>query len=64
MVFLLACSIPSAEVRHARTPKFRHYLLAVVLPLVSPAMLLPLVPVLRYLYDLMNPVFFVDSLFA
>ncbi len=64
MVYLPACAVPSAEQRGARPPRLRHYLLAVVLPLVSPIMLLPFVPVLRYLYDLMNPVFFVDSPFA
>jgi hypothetical protein len=64
MVFLPAYSIPPAEPRGARTPKFRHYVLAVVLPLVSPAILLPIAPLLRYLYDLMDPVFFVKSPFA
>ena len=64
MVYLPACSLPPAEQRGARPPKVRHYLLAVVLPLVSPALLLPLFPSLRYLYRLMDPVFFVDSPFG
>ena len=64
MVFLPAYSIPPAELRGAGTPKFRHYVLSVVLPLVSPAILLPIAPLLRYLYDLMDPVFFVKSPFA
>ncbi|MHC4557240.1 MAG: hypothetical protein ACYTFW_08705 [Planctomycetota bacterium] len=64
MVFLPACSIPPADVRGARTPRFRHYVLAVVLPLVSPIILLPAAPLLKYLYNLMDPVFFVDSPFA
>jgi hypothetical protein len=64
MVFLPANSIPSAEARGARPPKLRHYVLAVVLPLASPLILLPFAPLLRYLYDLMDPVFFVDSPFA
>ena len=64
MVFLPACSIPSAESRGAKTPKFRHYILAVGLPLVSPVILLPVAPLLGYLYNLMDPVFFVPSPFA
>jgi len=64
MVFLPAYSIPPAESRGARTPKFRHYVLAVCLPLVSPVILLPIVPLLRYLYDLLDPVFFVESPFG
>jgi hypothetical protein len=64
MVFLPAYSIPPAESRGARTPKLRHYVLAVVLPLVSPAILLPIAPLLRYLYDLMDPVCFVKSPFT
>lgn len=64
MLFLPAYSIPPAESRGARTPKLRHYALAVVLPLVSPAILLPIAPLLRYLYALMDPVFFVKSPFA
>jgi len=64
MVFLPAYSIPSAEVRHARKPKLRHYVLAVVLPVLSPIILLPIAPLLHYLHDVMNPVLFVDSPFA
>jgi len=64
MVFLPACSIPPADLRGSRTPKFRHYVLAVVLPLASPIMFLPAAPLLKYLYDIMDPVFFVDSPFA
>ncbi len=64
MVFLPASSIPPADLRNAKKPRFRHYLLAVILPLVSPIILLPLAPLLKYLYDLMDPVFFVESPFA
>ncbi len=64
MVFLPAYSIPSAELRGAREPKFRHYVLAVGLPLVSPVLLLPIAPLLHYLYEVMNPVMFVTSPFA
>lgn len=64
MVFLPAYSIPAAELRGAKTPKFRHYVLAVALPLVSPVILLPIAPLLKYLYKLMDPVFFVESPFA
>jgi len=63
MVFLPACAIPPVEARKARKPKIRHFALAVVLPLLSPLMLLPFVPLLKYLYQLMDPVFFVDSPF-
>lgn len=64
MVYLPACSLPPAEVRGVQKPKLRHYAMAVVLPLVSPILLLPLMPLLKYLYQVMNPVFFVDSPFA
>jgi hypothetical protein len=64
MVLLPAYSIPPAESRGVRTPKLRHYVLAIVLPLVSPVILLPIAPLLRYLYDLLDPVFFVKSPFA
>jgi len=64
MVFLPACSIPPADLRNAKTPRLRHYISAVILPLVSPVILLPLAPLLKYLYSLMDPVFFVDSPFA
>lgn len=64
MVFLPAYSIPSADSRDAKTPRLRHYVLAIVLPLVSPIILLPVTPLLKYLYDLMDPIFFVDSPFA
>lgn len=63
MVFLPAYSIPTAEFRHAREPGFRHYVFAVVLPLVSPIILLPIAPLLHLLYRIMNPVFFVKSPF-
>ena len=64
MVFLPALSVPPAEERRARQPKVRHHFLAVALPLLSPVMLLPLVPLLRLLYAWMDPVFFVDSPFG
>jgi len=64
MVFLPARSIPSAEERGARKPKWWHHVVAVIVPLVSPIMLLPVAPLLSYLYDVMDPVFFVESPFA
>jgi hypothetical protein len=48
MVYLPANSIPPAEMRGATKPRFRHYIIAVILPLISPIMLLPLAPLLRY----------------
>ena len=47
MVFLPACSVPPADLRGAKTPRFRHYVFAVVLPLVSPIILLPAAPLLK-----------------
>lgn len=64
MIFLPASSVPDADLRKARKPGIIGYILAVVLPLISPAMLLPFFPLLRYLYKVMDPVFFVDSPFA
>jgi len=63
MVYLPACSIPPAQARGARRPRWWHSLLAVVFPLVSPVLLLPAFPLLRYLYRVMDPVFFVRSPF-
>lgn len=64
MVFLPALSVPPAEERSVREPKLQHFFLAAILPLLSPVMLLPLVPLLRLLYAWMDPVFFVDSPFG
>jgi hypothetical protein len=63
IVFLPACALPPAEARGARPPKPRHYVLAALLPLIAPVFLLPLAPLLSYLYGVMDPVFFVESPF-
>lgn len=59
MVFLPAYSLP--EIRNARKPKWWVYPLAVIAPLLSPIMLLPVTPLLRYLWRIMDPTFFVES---
>ncbi|MFO8037636.1 MAG: hypothetical protein R6U57_13515 [Anaerolineales bacterium] len=62
MVYLPAYSLP--EERGARSPVWWAYLLAVGAPLVSPILLLPFAPLLRYLWEIMDPVFFVDSMWG
>ena len=59
MVYLPAYSIPPD--RSLRKPRWWTYLLAVVAPLLSPILLLPFTPLLRYLWRIMDPVFFVES---
>lgn len=62
MVYLPAYSLPGE--RGARKPPWWAYPLAVTAPLVSPLLLLPLAPLLRYLWDIMDPVFFVESMWG
>jgi hypothetical protein len=59
MVFLPLYSLPERE--SARPPRWWAYPLAVIAPLFSPILLLPISPLLRYLWDLLDPVFFVES---
>ncbi len=59
MVYLPAYSLPRD--RGARQPRWWVYPLAVALPLFSPILLLPLTPALRYLWQVLDPTFFVDS---
>lgn len=59
MVYLPAYSLPRD--RPARKGRWWAYPLAVVAPLFSPVLLLPAAPLLRYLWRVMDPTFFVDS---
>ena len=59
MIFLPAYSLP--ENRKIRKPKWWIYSLAVAAPLLSPILLLPVTPLLRYLWRIMDPIFFVES---
>ncbi len=59
MVYLPAYSLPRD--RGARRPPWWAYPLAALLPLLSPILLLPLAPLLNFLWDRMDPVFFVES---
>jgi hypothetical protein len=59
MVFLPAYCLPGD--RSACRPKWWTYPLAVIAPLLSPILLLPVTPLLRYLWRVMDPTFFVDS---
>jgi len=59
MIFLPVYSLP--ENRKAKKPKWWAYPLAVVSPLLSPILLLPVTPLLRHLWEIMDPTFFVES---
>ncbi len=59
MIYLPAFSLPRD--RSAREPKWWAYPLAVAGPLLSPILLLPAAPLLRYLWRVMDPTFFVES---
>lgn len=59
MVYLPAYSLP--ENREVRKPRWWAYPLAVGAPLVAPILLLPFAPLLSKLWDVMDPVFFVES---
>jgi hypothetical protein len=60
MVYLPAYSLPAE--RGARRPPWWSYLLAVISPLLAPILLLPITPLLRWLWEQMDPVFFVESI--
>jgi len=62
MVYLPAYAVP--EDRPAREPPWWSYPLAVALPLLAPILLLPVMPLLRWLWERMDPVFFVDSMWS
>jgi hypothetical protein len=59
MVFLPAYSLP--QNRPAKKPKWWAYPLAIFAPLLSPILLLPVTPLLKYLWQVMDPTFFVES---
>ena len=59
MIYLPVYSLPSRE--SSRSPTWWVYPLAVFAPLLSPILLLPVTPLLRHLWEIMDPVFFVDS---
>lgn len=59
MIYLPAYSLPRD--RGARKPAWWAYPLAVALALISPILLLPAAPLLRTLWQAMEPAFFVDS---
>ncbi len=60
MIYLPAYSLPAE--RGARLPPWWSYPLAVFSPLLAPILLLPISPLLRWLWEQMDPVFFVDSI--
>lgn len=60
MVYLPAYSLPAE--RGARRPPWWSYPLAVISPLLAPILLLPITPLLRWLWEQMDPVFFVESI--
>ena len=59
MIYLPVYSLPSRE--SSRKPVCWVYPIAVLAPLLSPILLLPVTPVLRHLWEMMDPIFFVDS---
>ena len=59
MIYLPAYSLPAE--RGAKPPGWWAYFLAVGAPLLAPILLLPITPLLRYLWEVMDPVFFVES---
>ena len=59
MIYLPVYVLPKA--RGAKPPRWWAYFLAVGAPLAAPILLLPITPLLRYLWEVMDPVFFVDS---
>jgi len=59
MIYLPVYSLPKE--RTARKAKWWVYPLAVAAPLLSPILLLPITPLLRYLWKVMDPIFFVES---
>ena len=59
MIYLPVYSLPVN--RNTRKPAWWAYLVATAAPLLSPILLLPIAPLLRYLWRVMDPVFFVES---
>ena len=59
MIYLPVYTLPVN--RNARKPTWWIYLIAAAAPLFSPILLLPIAPLLRYLWRVMDPVFFVES---
>jgi hypothetical protein len=59
MIYLPVYSLPAE--RGAKPPRWWAYILAVAAPLLGPILLLPFTPLLRYLWRVMEPVFFVES---
>jgi hypothetical protein len=59
MIYLPSYSLPSRE--KVRQPHWWVYILGAAAPLLSPILLLPITPLLRYLWEVMDPVFFVES---
>ncbi len=59
MIYLPAYSLP--PIRQAKVPCWWAYFLAVGAPLLAPVLLLPFTPLLRYLWKVMEPVFYVTS---
>ncbi|MCB9362853.1 hypothetical protein H6504_05440 [Candidatus Woesearchaeota archaeon] len=58
MVFIPAYALPK---RNAKPPKWWVYPMTVFLVIISPILLFPFTPVLQFLWDVMDPVFYVDS---
>lgn len=59
MVYLPVNCLPADRV--TRKPAWWTYLLGIIAPLLSPILLLPISPLLNYLWRVMDPVFYVDS---
>ena len=59
MIYLPVYALPKD--RGAKPPRWWAYFLGVGAPLLAPILLLPITPLLRYLWEVMDPVFFVDS---
>jgi hypothetical protein len=59
MIYLPAYSLPPRK--KARMPSWWVYILGAAAPLLSPILVLPIAPLLRYLWEVMDPVFFVES---
>lgn len=59
MVYLPVYALPNE--RGVRKPSWWIYILAIVAPLIAPILLLPIAPLLSYLWKVMDPVFFVES---
>ena len=58
MVFIPTYSLPKRDTKPA---KWWVYPMTIILVLISPILLLPLAPLLQYLWDVIEPVFYVES---